>query len=44
VKALLARGADVNARNHLGDTVLSGATDMGHTEMIKILKEAGAKE
>jgi len=44
VRALLANGADVNLKGELGDTALSRATDNGHTETVRILKEAGARD
>ena len=44
VKVLIANGADVNAKGDLGDTALSRAIDMSNTDIIRILKEAGAKE
>jgi ankyrin repeat protein/outer membrane protein assembly factor BamB len=37
VKALLARGADVNAKNSYGATALSFAADKGHLEVVKVL-------
>src|SRR5437588_6754931 len=37
VKALLAKGADVNARNAYGATALSFAADKGHLEVVKLL-------
>jgi ankyrin repeat protein len=42
VKALLDKGADVNARFRYGATALSYASDKGHTEVVKILLERGA--
>jgi hypothetical protein len=42
VKALLDRGADVNARFRYGATALSYAADKGHVEVVKILLERGA--
>ena len=44
VKALIAAGADVNAKDNDEYTALDYAKDGGHTEIIKILKAAGAKE
>jgi len=44
VKLLLEKGADVNAKNHYGTTALKAASDIGHTDIVKMLKEAGAKE
>jgi ankyrin repeat protein len=41
---LIAHGADVNATDNHGDTALKDATNMGKSEMIKLLKEAGAKQ
>src|SRR5579871_5486979 len=37
VKALLAKGADVNAKTEYGATALSFAADKGHTEIARIL-------
>ena len=42
VKALLAKGADVNARTAHGATPLFYACDRGNAEMVKILLGAGA--
>ncbi len=42
VKALLARGADVNAREHKGQTALMWAAADGHVEVVDALLEAGA--
>jgi ankyrin repeat protein len=39
VKALLAKGADVNAKNSYGATALSYAADKGHLEVVKVLLE-----
>ena len=45
VKLLLSAGADVNVKGVLlGETPLDTAKKEGHTEIIQILKEAGAKE
>lgn len=43
VKALIAKGVDVNYVSY-GDTALSIANDKGLTEIIKVLKDAGAKK
>jgi ankyrin repeat protein len=37
VKALLAKGADVNAKTEYGATALSFAADKGHVEVVKVL-------
>ena len=37
VEALLARGADVNAKNAYGATALSYAADKGHLEVVRVL-------
>jgi enterochelin esterase-like enzyme/outer membrane protein assembly factor BamB len=37
VKALLAKGANVNAKNAYGATALSFAADWGHLEVVKVL-------
>jgi serine/threonine-protein phosphatase 6 regulatory ankyrin repeat subunit B len=42
VKALLAAGADVNARTTGGVTALFAAESGGHTEVGEILRKAGA--
>lgn len=42
VKALLDRGADVNARFRYGATALFKAAERGHTEVVKLLIERGA--
>ena len=42
VKALLAKGADVNAKFRYGQTPLFKAAERGHTEVVKVLLEAGA--
>ncbi len=47
VKLLLKRDADLNAKTHLKGkdyTPLSAAKEMGRTEIIKLLKEYGAKD
>jgi len=42
VEALLAKGADVNAKFRYGATALSYAADKGHTEVVKVLLAHGA--
>ncbi len=42
VEALLAKGADVNAKFRYGATALSYAADKGHTEVVKVLLARGA--
>lgn len=42
VKALLDKGADVNAKTQYGATALSYACDKGHTEVVRLLIERGA--
>jgi len=44
VRFLLANGADVNAKNDAGWTSLMFATKNGYTEIVDLLKSAGAKE
>ena len=44
MKALLAAGADVNAKEKEGWTALMLAAEKGHTEIVQLLKQAGAKE
>jgi len=42
-RALLAKGADVDAKDSVGVTALMYATDWGHKEIVELLKKAGAK-
>src|SRR5688572_15552213 len=42
VKALLDKGADVNAKFRYGATALFKAAERGHTEVVKLLIERGA--
>ena len=42
VKALLARGADVNAEEADGQTALMWAAAEGHVDVVRALLEAGA--
>jgi hypothetical protein len=42
LKALLAKGADVNAKTAYGATALSYAADKGHVEVVKLLLDRGA--
>jgi ankyrin repeat protein len=42
VKALLAKGVDVNAKTRYGATALSYACDRGNVEMVKLLLDSGA--
>jgi uncharacterized protein len=43
LELLLARGGDVNAENHTGDTALHGATLRGSTAIIQFLVDHGAR-
>lgn len=43
VKFLIAKGADVSARDSNGLTVLDNATRQAKSDIIRILKNAGAK-
>ena len=43
-RALIARGASLEKKNLRGDTALSLAVTNGHDEVVKVLKEAGAKQ
>jgi len=43
VQALLAHGADVNAKTIYGETALMKAEKRGHKEIIQLLKEAEPK-
>jgi ankyrin repeat protein len=42
-QALLAMGADVNAKRNDGTTALTSATAAGYTEVRTVLVKAGAK-
>jgi ankyrin repeat protein len=42
-RLLVAKGADVNAMDNLGITVLDEATRMRNAGIIELLKQAGAK-
>src|ERR1044072_9164034 len=42
VKAVLDKGADVNAKFRYGATALFKAAERGHTEVVKLLIERGA--
>jgi len=44
VKALLDAGTDVNAKDKDGGTALKFADSRGYTEIVEILKQAGARE
>ena len=44
VKILVGAGADINVRINNGTTALEFATDRNHTEVVDLLKKAGAKE
>lgn len=44
VKSLLNKGADMNAKNKNGWTASMLASKNGHTEIVQLLKKAGAKE
>jgi uncharacterized protein len=41
---LLAKGADVNAKDSEGKTALMLATERDNARLIELLKQAGAKE
>ncbi|HZO99319.1 MAG TPA: ankyrin repeat domain-containing protein, partial [Terriglobia bacterium] len=43
VQALLAQGADVNAKDKEGATALAIATERKKTEVVKLLQQAGAR-
>ena len=42
VKALLDKGADVNAKDKYGDTALMGAAEAGNTDVVRVLLDKGA--
>ena len=44
VQALLAKGADVNAKTSTGDTALSMANSEGRQDIVEVLKKAGIEE
>jgi len=44
VKAALGNGVDVNAKNDWNWTALMSASENGHTEIVYLLKNAGAKK
>jgi ankyrin repeat protein len=44
VHALLAAGADVNAKDRDGWTALMFAAVKGHTDIVRVLRQAGARE
>ena len=43
VSLLLEYGADVEAKNNLGETALQEAADMEHDEAVELLRGHGAK-
>jgi ankyrin repeat protein len=43
-KELLENGADVNAKDKVEDTALSLAKEGDYSQIVQILKQAGAKE
>ena len=43
-KLLIENGADVNAKDNDGVTALMQASENGHTEIVSLLKSAGAEE
>ena len=43
IKALLAAGADVNAKDKYGETALTLAKEKNNSEIINLLLAAGAK-
>jgi ankyrin repeat protein len=43
-RGLLAAKADVNAKDYIGRTALMLASEAGRDEVVKLLRQAGAKE
>ena len=43
MRLLLERGADVEVKNHNGMTALEVAAENGRNEVVKLLREHGAK-
>jgi len=44
VRFLIAKGADLAAKDSRGRTTLDWARQRGHTEIVELLKKHGAKE
>jgi ankyrin repeat protein len=44
VKILLSKGVDINAKNNKGETALSIARGKSFSDVVKLLKAAGARE
>ncbi|MBO7605066.1 MAG: ankyrin repeat domain-containing protein, partial [Elusimicrobiaceae bacterium] len=44
IQLLLSAGADVNIKNRNGETILMTAIEKNNTEIVELLKSAGAKE
>jgi ankyrin repeat protein len=44
IQVLIEAGADIKVRNKKRKTALKMAQEYGHSEVLQILKEAGAKE
>jgi ankyrin repeat protein len=44
VKTLIGSGSDINAKDEVGVTALTRAAVEGHTAIVQLLKQAGAKE
>jgi ankyrin repeat protein len=42
IEMLIARGADVNAKDNNGDTALSHTNDVGNDDIVNFLKQHGA--
>jgi ankyrin repeat protein len=42
VKLLLDKGANIEAKNNIGQTAMMKATDAGNTETANLLRERGA--